>query len=180
MSEFMNELVALHPEIGMIPAMAGELPSIAGSIYETVSAKEKASPRQIEVMVGMVQKHLRKVEVAKAAKAVGYFGEVGEKAQVIVNVVSSKCIGEVVPPGWNSSWNRSYRRSFPKKYLIKMHDEKGRILVWFSASSAANELIAAEGPVPVKFKVKEHSEYEGAPQTIVSHLKIEKPGDIVK
>ena len=60
--------------------------------------------------------------------------------------------------------------------MAKFETDEGHILVWF-ASGYREDLLSFEGEVQkgryaIKGSVKKHDEYEGSPQTVVTHCKV--------
>lgn len=182
MSEFMVQLIAQYPEIARAQELAGVLPPIVGSILETIESKGKASERQIEIVVKIVRKFEANMAEAEEAELAGYFGQVGEAASAVVEIVQTKNMGYATPPGWRSTWQ--YRRAsygYKERVMLKMKTGAGHMLVTFSTAEFAYELAKMVGEkAAVKFKVKAHEVYKGVKQTVVSHIKADTPDEVFK
>lgn len=68
----------------------------------------------------------------------------------------------------------SFDTQFGVKHIVSMRDDQGNVVVWKTASLPM-ELKATSAigkPFEATFKVKGHGDYQGVPQTEISHLKI--------
>lgn len=68
----------------------------------------------------------------------------------------------------------SYETQFGIKHVLSMRDDEGNVVTWKTASPPT-ELRASTAigkRFEATFKIKEHTDYQGTPQTEVSHLKI--------
>lgn len=89
-----------------------------------------------------------------------HVGTVGERGEFRVRVVAIKSLGE---------------GEFGERFLVKMLTETDDQLVWFTGESCSLDENAAEY-IWIKATVKEHGEYAGRPQTVVSRVaKIDGP-----
>lgn len=82
-----------------------------------------------------------------------YVGEVGERRDFMVSLVSRRPI--------ESAWGI--------KYLVTFRDTEGRSLIWW-ATSGSGTLTDAGDSFSIKGTIKEHKEYKGTRQTILSRV----------
>lgn len=94
----------------------------------------------------------RKVEMA--GKCSEFVGNVGERI-----TFTAKTAG--VLTSWDSQWGTTY--------LIQFTDENGNIFKWFASKFDANKL---KNGCSVAGTVKEHSEYKGVNQTVLTRCRI--------
>ena len=89
-----------------------------------------------------------------------YFGTVGEKFNLILTVAKTVCLGD-------SPYNR-----YDVRWLVTFKDENGNDFSWFTTGDWSTE---DEGKkFAVKGTIKEHKEYKGIKQTIITRCKIEE------
>ncbi len=87
-------------------------------------------------------------------KASDYVGEVGQR--VDINVTSATCV---------SSWETYFETT---TYLYKFTDTDDNVLVWFASSPIED----TSRVVSIKGTVKEHSEFNGIKQTVLTRCKV--------
>lgn len=92
-------------------------------------------------------------EVAAEKEASQYVGEV--KQRITVDVDSFEC---------KSSWEGAYGMTF----LYKFTDNNGNIFVWYASSPVREE----GGVVTIVGTVKDHSEFNGVKQTVLTRCKV--------
>lgn len=87
-----------------------------------------------------------------------YFGEVDKRYDLTLTYVRSH--------SWETTF--AYNRSI--QYLHSFKDEAGNIFVWKTGTSLYN--IEENSTVTIKGTVKEHSEYRGIKQTVLTRCKV--------
>ena len=98
------------------------------------------------------RKERERQEAMKAA-ASNYIGEVGQR--ITVAAKSARCV---------SSWETQYGYTF----LYEFIDDQGNVAMWFASRSVDID----KAPFKVVGTVKEHSEYRGIKQTILTRCRI--------
>ena len=132
-------------------------------VYEWNSWKrvDWSEPKEVELY------YTTKIEKAENALKVKestskHVGEVGEKLDITVTYVHT------------ATWENSYGGWLNHESVTCLHtfkDEQGNVFVW----KTANFIEADYGTkLQVKGTVKEHSEYKGIPQTVLTRCKIEE------
>lgn len=101
--------------------------------------------------VAAYEKKQKEVEAEKAASQ--HIGEV--KQRIIVGVASFEC---------KSSWSNMYGVTF----LYRFTDNNGNVFVWYASSAVENE----DRVATITGTVKEHSEYNGVKQTVLTRCKV--------
>lgn len=96
----------------------------------------------------------REKKEAEACKKSDYIGKVGDKVEL--RIESGKCV-----TGWETEYGYTY--------IYKFVDNNGNVLVWKTAKS-----IDADRITVLKGAVKEHKEYKGIRQTVLTRCKIEE------
>lgn len=106
----------------------------------------------------------------------GYIGEVGERLTVTAKYIRSASwqvnYGKDHGAGW-WGWMNEHTQ-----YLHTFEDESGNVLVWKTTSPIAREVgdhyldVNSGDMVTIKGTVKEHSEYKGVKQTVLTRCKI--------
>lgn len=126
--------------------------------------EEYIEDRSLGILVSLpiaYERHLGKVaeyekkeaKKAEEKKASEFVGEVGQR--ITVNTNDFACI---------SSWESMYGTT----YLYKFTDENDNIFVWYGSKGIDCE----DGSASVIGTVKDHSEYEGVKQTILTRCKV--------
>ncbi len=87
-------------------------------------------------------------------KSSDYVGEVGQR--IDINVTSATCV---------SSWDTYFGTT---TYLYKFTDADDNVLVWFASGSIED----TSRVVSIKGTVKEHSEFNGIKQTVLTRCKV--------
>ena len=103
--------------------------------------------------LGQVKEKEEKERAHEAEKSSEYIGEIKER--ITVPVTSFTCV---------SAWDTLYGTT----YLYKFTDEAGNILIWY-ASNPVNE---EDSVVSVTGTIKDHSEFQGVKQTVLTRCKV--------
>lgn len=127
------------------------------------------SPKQIEAAWAALQRQADK-DAQKAAQkatrqAAGHVGTVGEKIETTVKVLFVKDIENVFNGIVRTSW------------LVTMETAEGNVLKSFSTGAFVDEALNIKGTeqtVTITATVKDHTEYNGEPQTMIKLVKIKK------
>ena len=100
-----------------------------------------------------IEKDIKRAKENEGKKDSNYVGEVSEKIQTELTYMNSY--------SFDTEWGTSY--------IHKFLDQNGNIFVWKSSNSVR----ADQGEVvKIKGRIKDHSEYAGAKQTILTRCKI--------
>ena len=100
-----------------------------------------------------IEKDIKRAKENEGKKDSNYVGEVSEKIQTELTYMNSY--------SFDTEWGTSY--------IHKFLDQNGNIFVWKSSNSVR----ADQGEVvKIKGTIKDHSEYAGAKQTILTRCKI--------
>ena len=99
----------------------------------------------------------KKEKAKKEEQNSNHVGSVGDRIQV--NVQSVKCL---------TSWENTFSYYPTTTYLYKIVDQNGNVFTW-KTSTFMNE---DEPPVTIKGTVKEHSEFRGVKQTVLTRCKV--------
>lgn len=113
---------------------------------ETYSAKIKEAEENL-------RKNLNKTESVSE-----YFGEVGKRYDLTLTYVRSH------------SWETTFAYNKSIQYLHSFKDGAGNIFVWKTGTSLYS--IKENSVVTIKGTVKEHSEYRGVKQTVLTRCKV--------
>lgn len=122
---------------------------------------------RIGVLVSLFPTYNRELEIqARKAEAEGkekkeaqtsnHIGSVGDRIQI--DVQSVKCL---------TSWENNFGYYPTVTYLYKIVDQNGNVFTW----KTSNVLNEDEPPVTIKGTVKEHGEYRGVKQTVLTRCK---------
>lgn len=104
--------------------------------------------------IGQLEEYKKKEEAQKKLeKSSEYVGEIGER--IIVNVISFNLV---------SSWDTLYGTT----YLYKFTDDFENVFIWY----ASNGSFDSQSVVTVKGTVKDHSEFNGVKQTVLTRCKV--------
>ena len=107
-------------------------------------------------LMAAYQRAMEKLRLAKAEKKVSeHVGEVGKRWDFNVKVVSIKFIDG----------------AYGTTGLVRMLDDSGRTIVWFSSSSYCAGM-KADGEYTIVGTIKKHDEFNGWKQTIVTRVKV--------
>lgn len=93
-------------------------------------------------------------------KGIGYVGEIGEKIVIECMLVDVK--------SFYSGY--SYYGGMTYKYIF--NDVYGNVIVWSTSQEFDDEEFEIGSIVVLKGKVKDHREYKGTPQTLVTRCKL--------
>lgn len=105
--------------------------------------------------LGKLAAYEKKENAHKAeVEASAHVGEVGDKLEI--NVTSFTCI---------SSWENMYGVTF----LYKFTDAENHTFIWYASKSVDNE----DQVIKVKGTIKNHSEFQGIKQTVLTRCKVE-------
>jgi len=104
-------------------------------------------------MERMAREKAREAEKTAQRASSGFVGEIGQK-------VSFKAATAVLVTSWENQ--------FGTTFLYKMTDETGNVFVWYSSGSR-EELV---GGATVKGTVKDHKEYDGVKQTVLTRCRV--------
>jgi len=110
--------------------------------------------RELEIQA---RKKEAEAKVKKEAQTSNHVGSVGDRIQI--NVQSVKCL---------TSWENTFTYYPTTTYLYKIVDQEGNVFTW----KTANVLNEDEPPVTIKGTVKEHSEFRGVKQTVLTRCKV--------
>ena len=110
--------------------------------------------RDLEIQA---RKSEAEAKAKKEAQTSNHIGNVGDRIQV--NVQSVKCL---------TSWENTFSYYPTTTYLYKIVDQNGNVFTW----KTSNFLNEDESPVTIKGTVKEHSEFRGVKQTVLTRCKI--------
>lgn len=117
-------------------------------------AKPWVDRRSLGVVASVVRAYGRAIEAemerkATAEKVNEHVGTVGERVELTLKVTGLR--------SWDGDWGTTT--------LHRFEDGDGRLVVWFGSRGQ----IAGEGEtVTARWKIKEHSEYKGRRQTVVT------------
>lgn len=114
--------------------------------------------------------------VAKAREASSWVGNVGER--VDVDITSLKLV---------TSWDTEYGRT----YLYKFEDVSGNLFVWYASKQFGAtmtdkwgcqylEPFGSDDVATIRATVKDHTEYEGVKQTVLTRVKAIKLNEVKK
>jgi len=106
-----------------------------------------------KAMARIEQEKARDAEKASQRESSGFVGEIGQK-------ISFTAASAVLVTSWETQFGRTF--------LYKMTDEAGNVFVWYSSGSR-DELV---GGVTVKGTVKDHKEYDGVKQTVLTRCRV--------
>lgn len=115
-------------------------------------AKKKAAYKQLSGVVDM-----------------GYFGQVGEKVNIVVELVKSASYDYRFSKGW---WGTE------TNYIYTLKDTEGHLFVWKTTSGLGRvengeyRRIEEGERFTLKGTIKEHSEYKGEKQTVLTRCKV--------
>lgn len=129
-----------------------------------ICSDEYTEYRSLGILVSLTtawDRHLGKIaayekkqkELNEQKVASGYVGNVGER--IDINVKTFQCV---------SSWENQFGMTF----LYKFTDEQNNIFVWYASSGVEDE----ENVRSIKGTVKDHSEYQGVKQTVLTRCKV--------
>lgn len=99
----------------------------------------------------------KKAKEKKAEQNSNHVGSIGDRIQI--NVQSVKCL---------TSWENTFGYYPTTTYMYKIVDQNGNVFTW----KTSNFLNEDEPPVTIKGTVKEHSEFRGVKQTVLTRCKV--------
>lgn len=149
------------PEGAIYVAILAELELTAddflADIAKSLEDGRSLSERQDETVRRTLDRKRRRRELAaKQASGARHIGTVGERVEISGEVLVSVVIGQ------GFAYNR-YRE------LVKIMTDDGAIVIWFTETGAPQRGTRVTG----KATVKDHSEREGVPQTIITRPRFE-------
>lgn len=150
-----------EPEGELYVAILAELALAAddflADMVKRLEGGQSLTERQDEAARRTVDRKRRRREMAaKQASGARHIGTVGERVEIAGEVLVSVVIGQ------GFAYNR-YRE------LVKIMTDDGAIVIWFTETGAPQRGTRVTG----KATVKEHSEREGVPQTIITRPRFE-------
>lgn len=116
----------------------------------TIAESNSVKFRHLPFAACIVNSYLRHESERKAAGSTAHVGEIGKKLTAIATLIECRNLG-------TTQWGQSY--------LLKFHNERQNLIVWFTSKSL--EL----GTYTVSATVKEHSEFRGVKQTVITRAK---------
>lgn len=139
-------------EHNLAVAGAGEVTrwNHSGIVASAVVAFRREREREIK----------RRERAVARPKSTGYIGEVGKRLEIDATV----------------TWLGSTESNWGTTTIVKLMDAEGRMAVWFSSRALPlgpnNEVIGQGTKLKLKATVKEHKDYKGEPETVITRAKI--------